>query len=162
MATTLEKSVSARRFDSLHQEAFLNLWRTYDRLRELEDALFGEHELTAQQYNTLRLLRGARPRKMPTLFLAAKLVSRAADITRLLDRLAERGLVERERPAANRRVVNVEITPEGIALLNRLDSAVRDCHLQQLGHLKPAELAKLIDLLRRARAPHEAAGSDWQ
>lgn len=160
MAALLHKAAS-RRFDSLQQEAFLNLWRTYDRLRELEDELFGSHALTAQQYNTLRLLRGARPRKLPTLGLAARLVSRAADITRLLDRLEERRFIERERPPGNRRIVYVEITPRGIALLDQLDGAVRECHLRQLGHLKAAELKNLIDLLCRARAPHEAPDSDW-
>src|SRR5947208_12802636 len=84
-------------FDSAQQEAYLNLWRTYDRLRILEDELFGRHNLTAQQYNALRLLRAAFPKKVPTLELAGRLVSRAPDITRLIDKLVERGLVERER-----------------------------------------------------------------
>src|SRR3954463_8499256 len=92
------------RFDSSQQETFLSLWRTYDRLRLLEDELFGRHDLTAQQYNALRLLNAARPGKVPTLAIAAKLISRAPDITRLLDKLHERELVERERPADNRRV----------------------------------------------------------
>src|SRR5438552_18863763 len=105
-----------RRFDSPEQEAFLNLWRTYDRLRQLEDELFGRHDLTPQQYNALRLLRGRHPEPLPTLALAAKLVSRAPDITRLLDKLHERGLVERVRPAENRRAVHVGITPAGPAL----------------------------------------------
>src|SRR5436309_4682082 len=92
-------------FDSLEQEVFLNLWRTYDRLRALEDELFGSHGLTPQQYNALRLLRAAYPGKVPTLSLGSKLISRAPDITRLLDKLNERGLIDRERPAGNRRVV---------------------------------------------------------
>src|SRR4029077_13195682 len=93
-----------RRFDSPEQEAYLNLWRTYDRLRAVEDELFGRHDLTAQQYNALRLLRAVHPGRLPTLALAARLVSRAPDVTRLLDRLEERGLVERARPSGNRRV----------------------------------------------------------
>src|SRR5688572_15281831 len=108
----------SRRFDSTPQEAFLSLWRTYDRLRLLEDELFGRHDLTAQQYNALRLLRAAHPGKLPTLSLGSRLVSRAPDITRLVDKLAERGLVERERLAENRRVVHVGITPTGIELLD--------------------------------------------
>src|SRR5436190_5456913 len=84
-------------FDSPQQEAFLNLWRTYDRLRLLEDELFSKYHLTAQQYNTLRLLKAAHPQKVATLNLAGKLVSRAPDITRLLDKLAQRGLIERHR-----------------------------------------------------------------
>ena len=151
-----------RRFDSPHQEVFLSLWRTYDRLRGLEDELFGRHGLTAQQYNTLRLLRAARPGKVPTLSLAAKLVSRAPDITRLLDKLVERGLVERERPADNRRLVLVGISAAGIDLLDALAAEVRECHERQLGHLRPDEMRTLVDLLRRARQPHEPDGSEWR
>src|SRR5688572_23517512 len=109
------------RFDSLQQEAYLNLWRTYDRLRAEEDALFGHFDLTAQQYNALRLLRGEFPGSLPTLTLAARLISRAPDITRLVDKLVARGLVERHRPPTNRRVVEVSLTPAGLNLLHELD-----------------------------------------
>lgn len=154
-------SSKSKRFDSLEQEVYLNLWRTYDRLRMLEDELFARHDLTAQQYNALRLLRAARPSKVPTLNLAGRLVSRAPDITRLVDRLDERGLVERERPAENRRVVHVGITVPGVALLDAIDGEVRDCHARQLGHLDSSELKTLAALLRKARGPHEPSG-DWK
>ena len=151
-----------RRFDSPEQEAFLSLWRTYDRLRALEDELFARHDLTAQQYNALRLLRAARPGKVQTLRLGARLVSRAPDVTRLVDKLADRGLVERERLKDNRRVVHVGITDAGVALLDELASQVRACHARQLGHLEPAELRTLTELLRKARAPHEPEVSTWR
>jgi len=150
-----------RRFDSLEQEAFLNLWRTYDRLRAAEDELFGRHDLTPQQYNTLRLLTAEHPGKLQTLALAERLVSRAPDITRLIDRLVARGLVERERPAENRRVVQVGITPQGLTLLDELAEQVRACHHQQLGHVSAAGLRQLVELLKEARAPHEEHGSSW-
>ncbi|HEV8290903.1 MAG TPA: hypothetical protein VGP94_03235, partial [Tepidisphaeraceae bacterium] len=63
-----------RRFDSPQQEAFLNLWRTYDRMRLLEEQLFAQYDLTAQQYNALRLLKAAYPQSIPTLNLASRLV----------------------------------------------------------------------------------------
>ena len=148
-------------FDSPQQEAFLNLWRTYDRLRSYEDELFGRFGLTAQQYNALRLLRAAHPKKLPTLNLASRLVSRAPDVTRLLDKLDTRGLIERERLADNRRVVQVGITANGIELLKNLADEVRDCHARQLGHLSSAELTTLVALLRKARGPHEAADGNW-
>ncbi len=154
-------SKSTRRFDSLEQEAFLNLWRTYDRLRALEEQLFGRYELTPQQYNALRLLRGNHPEKLPTLVLAARLVSRAPDITRLLDKLEERDLIERERPPGNRRVVRVGISAVGLTLLRQLDAEVRACHSRQLGHLPRTDLTTLIRLLKAARQPHEAAESNW-
>jgi DNA-binding MarR family transcriptional regulator len=150
-----------QRFDSPQQEAYLNLWRTYDRLRLLEDELFGRFDLTAQQYNALRLLRAAHPKKVPTLNLAGRLVSRAPDITRLLDKLVDRGLVERERPADNRRVVNVGITEAGQALLDQLAPAIRECHERQLGHMDEGEMRTLVELLRKARSPHEGQDSNW-
>src|SRR5215831_13646144 len=131
------------RFDSLEQEAFLNLWRTYDRLRALEDELFAAHDLTPQQYNALRLLRSQHPQKIRTLDLAARLVSRAPDITRLLDKLEQRGLIARDRPSDNRRVVRIGITEAGRALLRELREPVRQCHARQLGHLSPQELQDL-------------------
>src|SRR5436305_9827652 len=144
-----------RQFDSLEQEAFLSLWRTYDRLRALEEELFGRYDLTPQQYNAMRLLSSVHPTKLHTLDLAARLVSRAPDITRLLDKLEERGLIDRDRPAENRRVVHVGITAAGIALLRTLREPLRQCHARQLGHLSAHELRDLAALLRAVRLPHE-------
>ena len=151
-----------RRFDSPQQEAFLSLWRTYDRMRVLEDELFGRYDLTPQQYNALRLLKAAHPDPIATLSIASRLISRAPDITRLLDKLHERKLIERHRPADNRRTVMVSITPAGLQLLNELSNDVRDCHARQLGHLSSSQMRTLIDLLQKARAPHEPENSDWR
>jgi DNA-binding MarR family transcriptional regulator len=150
------------RFDSLEQEVFLNLWRTYDRLRALEDDLFRRFDLTPQQYNALRLLRADHPQTMLTLELARRLVSRAPDITRMLDNLAERELVVRERPAENRRTVCVGITSRGIALLREIAGPLRECHRKQLGHLSNSELKRLSAMLRAARQPHEPEESKWR
>ena len=150
-----------RHFDSLEQESFLNLWRTYDRLHILEEELFGRCELTPQQYNALRVLRGEEGGKVATLDLASRLVSRAPDITRLLDKLEDRKLIERERPADNRRMVLIGLTPQGRELLADLDGQVRACHARQLGHLSEDQFRKLIELLEAARAPHEEPGSHW-
>ncbi|MFO0797156.1 MAG: MarR family transcriptional regulator [Gemmataceae bacterium] len=150
-----------RRFDSPEQEAFLNLWRTYDRLRALEDELFAGFELTPQLYNLLRLLKAARPAAVPTLALADRLVSRAPDVTRMLDKLEARGLVSRTRSAEDRRSVLVEVTDAGLALLARIAAPLRACHARQLGHLSPDDLERLTELLKAARAPHETSET-WQ
>jgi len=152
----------ARAFDSATQEAYLNLWRTYDRLRGYEDELFGKYDLTAQQYNALRLLRAVSPDTLPTLTLASRLISRAPDITRLLDHLVKRDLILRERKPENRRVVRVGITPAGVELLDKIHSEVRAVNDRQLGHLQPAELKQLIELLKLARSPHEPSDSTWR
>jgi len=150
----------SRRFDSPEQEAYLALWRTYDRLRALEDELFAGFDLTAQQYNLLRLLRSAHE-PVPTLALAERLVSRAPDVTRMLDKLEERKLITRTRSTADRRAVLVKITAAGLTLLEKIAGPLRDCHERQLGHLSAAELKSLIALLKAARAPHEPPGSAW-
>lgn len=157
----IRAATTGRRFDSLEQEVFLSLWRTYDRLRALEDQLFVQYDLTAQQYNALRLLRRDHPAPIRTLDLAACLVSRAPDITRLLDKLEQRGLVARERPSDNRRIVCVGITPAGIELLDTLREPLNECHARQLGHLPRKELKALVGLLQAARQPHEDPGSTW-
>jgi DNA-binding MarR family transcriptional regulator len=128
----------------------------------MEDELFGQYDLTPQQYNALRLLAAAHPEPIQTLDLASRLVSRAPDITRLLDKLEQRGLVERGRPADNRRIVRVGITEAGQALLRELREPLRQCHSRQLGHLAPAQLKDLAALLRAARLPHEDPASSWR
>lgn len=159
---TAQRASTRRRFDSLQQQAFLNLWRTYDRLRVFEEELFERFDLTPQQYNVLRLLRAEHPQPLPTLLLGARLVSRAPDITRILDKLEGRELIARERPADNRRLVLVRITPAGLALLKKLDGPVRECHDRQLGHLAAGDLERLVALLERARAPHEPEDGSWK
>jgi DNA-binding MarR family transcriptional regulator len=160
MATHAAKRPATRRFDSPQQEAYLALWRTYDRLRAIEDELFARFDLTAQQYNLLRLLRGAHE-PVPTLTLAERLVSRAPGITRMLDKLEERKLLTRTRSAKDRRAVLVAISDRGTALLDEIAEPLRECHEKQLGHLSGAELRNLIALLKAARSPHEAEDSPW-
>jgi DNA-binding MarR family transcriptional regulator len=162
MTTKSTQAPAQRRFDSPEQEAFLGLWRTFDRLRALEDALFAGYDLTAQQYNALRLLRAARPSTLRTTDLGERLVSRAPDTTRLLDKLTERGLVERRRSEENRREVRVGITAAGVTLLDELQDPLRACHAAQLGHLTRAQLHDLTALLRAARLPHEDPDSSWR
>ncbi len=160
-ARPAKSASSKRRFDSVEQAAYLNLWRTYDLLKAYEDRLFGAHDLSAQQYNTLRLLRAVHPGRVPTLELGNRLVSRAPDMTRLLDRLEARALIDRERLSENRRVVLIGITPAGADLLDSLADQVRECHEQQLGHMTPQELSSLNKLLNRCREPHEPPDSHW-
>jgi DNA-binding MarR family transcriptional regulator len=153
---------SRRRFDSPQQEAFLALWRTYDRLRAHEDELFARFDLTPQQYNALRLLRAEHPDPLPTLMLAERLVSRAPDITRMLDKLEERGLIARVRPPENRRSVLVSLADPGFALIEEIAAPLKACHAKQLGHMSAAELQQLIELLQAAREPHEPEHSIWK
>ncbi len=150
------------RFDSLEQQVFLSLWRTYDRLRALEDSLFVAFDLTAQQYNVLRLLKADYPKSVQTLALAERLISRAPDITRMLDKLERRNLISRERPADNRRIVRVQITHAGLALVKDVAGPLQACHKRQLGHMPQSDLEDLARLLHDARLPHEDQDSPWR
>lgn len=162
MASPRRLTRRALRFDSLEQEVFLNLWRTYDRLRIQEDELFARFDLTPQQYNVLRLLRAAHPELIPTLTLATRLVSRAPDITRMLDKLEDRQLIVRVRPPENRRVVRVGLAEAGRKLLDEIAQPLHECHARQLGHLSAAQLKQLCELLHEARLPHEDESSVWR
>ncbi|HQX48964.1 MAG TPA: MarR family transcriptional regulator [Planctomycetaceae bacterium] len=162
MATSPTPPTSRKpRFDSPEQETFLNLWRTYDCLKALEEELFGTFQLSAQQYNALRLLRSVYPTSMQTLALGRRLISRSPDTTRMLDRLEQRQLIVRERRSENRRVVEIAITKQGLDLLDKMMQAVQAMHKRQLGHLNRTEQRNLTALLKRIREPHEDASCDW-
>ncbi|HQR09417.1 MAG TPA: MarR family winged helix-turn-helix transcriptional regulator [Gemmatales bacterium] len=151
-----------RRFDSLEQEAYLSLWRTYDRLRAVEDELFAHWELTPQQYNVLRLLKSDHPEPMATLTLMSRLVSRAPDITRMLDKLELRKLISRSKRKNDRRSVMINITAAGLVLLHEISEPLQAAHEKQLGHLSGADLKTLLKLLHAVRLPHETEGSPWR
>ena len=156
------KTEPSLHFDSVQQQAYLALWRTYDRLRSLEDELFGRFDLTPQQYNVLRLLRSCHPTPVPTSSLVDRLVSRAPDVTRMVDRLEQRSLIVRSRTSEDRRAVLLGITAAGLALLSEMSQPLRLCHKRQLGHLSSSELKMLVQLMRKARGPHETADSPWK
>jgi DNA-binding MarR family transcriptional regulator len=80
----------------------------------------------------------------------------------MLNKLEQRSLIARERPAENRRTVRVGVTGAGIALLDELAVPLRRCHGRQLGHLSPNDLKQLSVLLRAAREPHEPEDSSWR
>jgi DNA-binding MarR family transcriptional regulator len=162
MSVVETASGSGRRFDSLQQEAYLALWRTYDRLQAIEESLFKSFGLTAQQYNLLRLLRAGDGVPIPTLSVVERLVSRAPDVTRMIDRLEARGWLARSRSSSDRRAVLVAITSSGIELLDQIAQPLRQCHERQLGHLSSQELESLVVLLRKVRAPHELDNSTWK
>lgn len=132
------------------EAVFVELLRTADLLARAPALLLKEHDLSANQYNVLRILRGA-PEGLLCGALAERMISRDPDITRLLDRLEERGLTARCREDPDRRRVHVRITDKGLALLVHLDATVRRAHRQQLGHLTPKQLSDLNRLLLACR-----------
>ena len=108
-------------------------------------------DLSANQYNVLRILRGALE-GLPCGEIASRMITRDPDITRLLDRLEKRGLISRCRETKDRRMVMARITLEGLKLLSHLDKPIEEAHRKCLGHLGRERLRALTELLQAARA----------
>lgn len=138
-------------FASLEQESIVSLLCTVDHIRRTESGLFAAEDLTEQQYNVLRILRGAGPDGLPTLSVAERLIEHTPGITRLIDRLEAKGLVRRERPARDRRQVYCFITEEGLGVLERLDPAVEQLARRLMQHLSAAQMKVLNEILEKIR-----------
>ena len=135
------------------QEALLGIFRTADLLhREINKAI-EPHGISGQQYNVLRILRGAGEKGLPTLEVAGRLLEQTPGITRLLDRLEKKKLIRRERCAEDRRQVLCWITPGGRDLLAGLDGLVKALDRRLFKMLTAIELRTLIQLLDRVRKP---------
>jgi DNA-binding MarR family transcriptional regulator len=147
-----------RPFASEAVEAYINLLRTADALSRPIDALLKPFDLSGQQYNVLRILRGAGPDGLPCGEIGERMITRDPDVTRLLDRLERRGLITRARDQRDRRVVTARITTDGLRILRELDRPVAEAHQKQLGHLGRRRLAALIRLLEQARAGPAGTG----
>jgi len=146
-----ENQSVGQRLASPEETAFLDLFRTCDLLSRGPAEVLKTEDLSPTQYNVLRILRGA-PKGLPCGEIAGRMITRDPDITRLLDRLAKRGLIARRRETSDRRVVLTKIAPEGLEVLARLDGPIQQSHRQQLGHLGRERLKKLADLLEAARS----------
>lgn len=139
-------------FESLEQEVFLRLLKAADVLEGELSALLKGSDLSATQYNVLRILRGAGESGMPCGRITDRMITREPDMTRLLDRLEARGLIARGRSPDDRRVVLGRLTGKGKALLKSLDAPVLQLHARQLAQLGKASLRELARLLAAARA----------
>ena len=136
------------KFASREQEVLLGLRIAAARIMEpWEKFLKGTAELTPNQYNVLRILRGSHPTRLPCGDIADRMIARDPDITRLVDRLGRRGLVTRVRSRQDRRVVEVGITEKGQQILRSLDVHVDRFPKAMLGHLGPRKLEQLGALL---------------
>ena len=140
-----------RRAACPEEDAFLDLLRTTDLLSRGPAQVIKAEDLSANQYNVLRILRGTPP-GLPCGEIGNRMNTRDPDITRLLDRLEKRGLISRFRETKDRRVVMARITAGGLKLLARLDEPIEESHRRQLGHLGATRLRALAELLAAARA----------
>ena len=154
-ASAVQREIQQRRpFRSRTQEGVVALLRTADVLRRSLARVVEPHGITLQQYNVLRILRGAGPEGLPTLEVGVRMIEETPGVTRLLDRLEKKALVRRKRCPQDRRQVLCFATPAALRLLDTLDDPVSETDRRGLGMLEPAELQALILLLDRVRAGH--------
>jgi DNA-binding MarR family transcriptional regulator len=152
MVRRLREEIQQQRpFESLEQEAVLNVLRTADVLLQRITAVLKPFKLSHSQYNVLRILRGAGPEGLACRAIGERMITRDPDITRLLDRLEVRGLLTRTRDQKDRRVITARITAEGRRLLEELDQPMAEVDRQPLHHLGEQRLQTLIQLLELAR-----------
>lgn len=134
---------------------FLEIIRLSEELQRGFAELFKAHDMSPALYNVLRILRGAGDAGLTCGDVGGRLVQHDPDVTRLLDRLEKRGLIERRRSTEDRRVVRTNITDSGLALLNELDGPVDELHERQLGHVPEPRLKELLAIVEEARTTYQ-------
>ena len=157
--TVREEIRQSRPFRTEAEEAVVGLLLTAEALRRRLGDVVEPEGITGQQFNVLRILRGAHPDTLPTLEIAARMIEKTPGITRLLDRLDAKGLVRRDRGTDDRRCVYCRITPRGLDLLARLDEPVRRVAIDAFRGLPVAERIALVATLDRLRAALRAGES---
>lgn len=146
-----------RPFRSRTVEAGAAILRTGDLIRRYLDALLQPHGITWQQYNVLRILRGAGTDGLPTLTIGRRMLERTPGVTRLVDRLVRKNLVGRARGTRDQRQVVCRLTPAGLQLLDQLDAPVDEADDFMMARLSEAELGVLVEHLDRIRAQISSA-----
>lgn len=142
----------ARPWDLLEEEVHVSIGRTAALLERAVAQLLKPHGLTPTQYNVLRILRGAGAAGLCRNEVGARLVAPVPDVTRLLDRMADLKLIARQRSDEDRRLVRTHLTAKGLALVNSLDTALRQAHQRRLAHITRPQLEALVATLAEVRA----------
>jgi len=152
MSPSLQQDLKQKKpFRSLQQEAYLSVVRTSTALTDAMEELVKSRGISATQYNVLRILRGSDVEGLCRNALRDRMLTRMPDMTRLLDRMEEAGLVVRVREGEDRRMVMTRITAKGRGLLDDLDAPVMALHRKQMAGLTDAQLRSLSDLLTLVR-----------
>lgn len=151
----LQKEIrQGKPFRSRGQEVVVALIRTADLVRRTVGRVLEPYDITLQQYNVLRILRGAGGQGLPTLEIGERMVEHAPGVTRLLDRLEAKGLVRRQRCPEDRRQVLCWLTPGGAELVEKLDAPVDSADAEAVAMLGPEDQERLLRLLDAVRAGH--------
>jgi len=146
----LEDEIKQNKFRSVYQKLNLNLIFTTSWIREQQRKTFDEFGITPQQYNVLRILKGNYPNPYTTSQIRERMLDKMSDASRIVERLIQKGLVERKTCKSDRRLVDVIITKEGLTLLERSSKAISEQE-KLFENLSEADASKLNDLLDKVR-----------
>jgi DNA-binding MarR family transcriptional regulator len=149
MGRALQERLLSEKFDSAYHEAILNVWVTSSFVRGLYEEVFEGADLTLTQYNVLRILNGAQSEGYCRADLTRRMLDRAPDLTRLIDRLVRRGLVQRGRSEKDGRQSVARITPRGRHLLSLMLPKVRAVERAFSQHLTEEEALQLSALCEK-------------
>lgn len=149
MGQSLHKRLLSERFEGPFQEAILNVWVTSSFIRGLYEEVFEGADLTLTQYNVLRILNGAYPEGYCRADVSRRMLDRAPDLTRLIDRLVKRGLVQRLKSPTDGRQSMARITPRGRHLLQLMQPKVRAVEKAFTSRLTEAEALELSRLCEK-------------
>jgi DNA-binding MarR family transcriptional regulator len=147
----IDQDILQSKFRNEHQKAIVNLLYTYNWVTEKSKELFATEDITPQQFNILRILRGSHPTPLSTLQIRERMLDKMSDTSRIVDRLIAKGLVKKGICKDDRRLVDVMITDKGKKLLERLD-ARQDEIDNIVGNLSKKEATSLSELLDKIRA----------
>lgn len=147
----IDQDILQSKFRNEHQKAIVNLLYTYNWVTEKSKELFASEDITPQQFNILRILRGSHPTPLSTLQIRERMLDKMSDTSRIVDRLIGKGLVKKGICKDDRRLVDVMITEKGKKLLERLD-ARQDEIDNIIGNLSKKEATSLSELLDKIRA----------
>lgn len=146
---SLEEDINQQKFRNEYQKAGINIIFTFNWMNEKMRSLFEEHELTSQQFNILRILRGAG-QPISTLQIRQRMLDKMSDTSRIVDRLIIKGLVKKTVCKTDKRLVDVTITDKGKKLLSKLDEHQDEID-KVVGNLTETEAKQLNELLDKIR-----------
>jgi DNA-binding MarR family transcriptional regulator len=146
----LEKEICQKSFSSEYAKATLNILFTASWLNARQMKLFKPHGLTSPQYNVLRILRGQHPGPATIGLISERMVDRTSNVSRIVDKLLDKGLIDRRTCKSDRRAVDIYITGKGLSLLEELDSSLPELERSSfaLSRNEVRVLNSLLDKLR--------------
>ena len=146
----IDKDINQVKFRNEYQKASINLIYTFGWMTGKSKAILATEDITPQQFNILRILRGSYPQPLSTLQIRERMLDKMSDSSRIVDRLIIKGLVKKGSCKEDRRLVDVMISEKGKKLLERLDARQDDMD-NIIGNLTKKEAALLSDLLDKIR-----------